>query len=243
MKSSTATAVKKLSSDERRAAIIKAVRRVFAEKGFDGTTTRELALAAGVSEALLFKHFPNKEALYLAMQFACCNEQSADQVERLKALEPSAATLALLVHVFVANLLEPGECDDERAIQGRLMLRSLIDDGEFARLFLQGIPTRLNVWMEACLQAAIAAGDAWDGPVHPNLGCWFTHHLAVMVKTYSLPKTRVLDYGLPRERIVEQIVWFTLRGMGLKEEAIRRFYDPQELALFAAGPSSAGGAT
>jgi len=53
----------KLSSEERRADIVKAVRRVFAEKGFDGTTTRELAYAAGVSEALLFKHFPHKEAL------------------------------------------------------------------------------------------------------------------------------------------------------------------------------------
>ena len=36
----------RLNSEERRAAIIKAVRRVFAEKGFDGTTTRELAEAA-----------------------------------------------------------------------------------------------------------------------------------------------------------------------------------------------------
>ena len=44
----------KLSGEERRAAIIKAVRRLFAEKGFHGTTTRELAEAAGVSEALLF---------------------------------------------------------------------------------------------------------------------------------------------------------------------------------------------
>ena len=90
MKSASATAVKKLSGDERRAAIIKAVRQVFAEKGFDGTTMRELALAAGVSEALLFKHFPNKEALYSAMQLACCNEKDSDQIERLKALEPSA---------------------------------------------------------------------------------------------------------------------------------------------------------
>ena len=39
----------KLSGDERRAAIIKSVRRVFAEKGFHGTTTRALADAAGVS--------------------------------------------------------------------------------------------------------------------------------------------------------------------------------------------------
>jgi len=65
-------AAAKLSSEERRSAIIHAVRRVFAEKGFHGTTTRELALAAGVSEALLFKHFPNKEALFSAMLMACC---------------------------------------------------------------------------------------------------------------------------------------------------------------------------
>ena len=68
MTPSNLKSIKKLSGNERRAAIVKAVREVFAEKGFDGTTTRELAAAAGVSEALLFKHFPNKEALYSAMQ-------------------------------------------------------------------------------------------------------------------------------------------------------------------------------
>src|SRR2546429_9828476 len=87
----------KMSSEERRTAIIRAVRQVFAEKGFDGTTTRELADAAGVSEALLFKHFPNKEALFTAMQQSCCNEQDHGRFERRKALDPSASTTALLV--------------------------------------------------------------------------------------------------------------------------------------------------
>src|SRR5579862_6577663 len=91
----------KLSCEERRTAILHAVRRVFAEKGFDGTTTRELADAAGVSEALLFKHFPNKEALFAAMQLACCKEEDLGTIERLNALEPSASTLVLLVHFLV----------------------------------------------------------------------------------------------------------------------------------------------
>ena len=69
----------KLSSEERKAAILRAVRRVFAEKGFDGTTTRALADAAGVSEALLFKHFPNKEALFSAMKLSL-NHQDLGQV-------------------------------------------------------------------------------------------------------------------------------------------------------------------
>src|SRR6266851_2438360 len=92
----------KMSSEERRAAIIKAVRQVFAEKGFHGTTTRALADAAGVSEALLFKHFPNKEALFSAMQL-CCIAQDHDKFERLFALEPSASTLVVMVHFVVSR--------------------------------------------------------------------------------------------------------------------------------------------
>ncbi|MCE9584993.1 MAG: TetR/AcrR family transcriptional regulator; helix-turn-helix transcriptional regulator [Planctomycetes bacterium] len=38
--------------------------RCFARRGFAGTTTRMLARAAGVSEALVFRHFPDKRSLY-----------------------------------------------------------------------------------------------------------------------------------------------------------------------------------
>ena len=127
----------KLSAEERRAAIIKAVQRVFAENGFHGTTTRALAEAAGVSEALLFKHFPNKEALFAAMQQACCSEQHMVAVERLKTLEPSASTLVLMVHFLVAKLVGGAEDDPDRAVQNRLMLRSLAEDGEFARILFR----------------------------------------------------------------------------------------------------------
>src|SRR5438270_2202347 len=112
----------RLSSGERRAAIIRAVRRVFAEKGFVGATTRELADAAGVSEALLFKHFPNKEALFSAMQLSCCSEQDQGRIERLKALEPSASTLVLMVHFLINRLV--GECPsrgEQQTVQNRLM--------------------------------------------------------------------------------------------------------------------------
>src|SRR5262245_64296083 len=97
----------KLSSQERRAAIIQAVRQVFAERGFDGTTTRALADAAGVSEALLFKHFPNKEALFEAMMLSCCTEQEIARFERLKALEPSTSTLVLVVHFLLSKVIGP----------------------------------------------------------------------------------------------------------------------------------------
>lgn len=225
-------ATERLSAEERRAAIIKAVRRTFAEKGFHGTTTRELAAAAGVSEALLFKHFPTKEALYAAMQMACCGQQNNPQVERLRSLEPSASTLVLMVHFLVSRIL--GGCaraDEEQAVQNRLMLRSLAEDGEFARLLLRKLAEGWVPKVEQCLKAAAAAGEVVDGHVHPALGAWFAHHLAATLTAYLLPETPAVDYPVPRDKLVEQVVWFSLRGMGLKEEAIRRYYNPKALAL------------
>jgi len=55
------------SGQERQAGLIAAAASLFAAKGFNGTTTREIAKAAGVSEALVFKHFPTKRALYAAI--------------------------------------------------------------------------------------------------------------------------------------------------------------------------------
>jgi AcrR family transcriptional regulator len=222
----------KLSYEERRAAIIQAVRNVFADKGFHGTTTRELAEAAGVSEALLFKHFPNKEALYSAMLFSCKSEKDCRMFERVKALEPSASTLVLMVHSLVSHMLGERSADDpERTTQSRLMLQSLMEDGEFARFFLQQVSSHWVGKVEECIKVAIAAGDVINGSVLANLRGWFTHHVVAMIMLNLLPTKPVVDYGVSREKLVEQVVWFTLRGMGLKEETIHRYYNPMALAL------------
>ncbi len=223
----------KLSGEERRAAIIKAVRRVFAEKGFDGTTTRELADEAGVSEALLFKHFPTKEALFTAMQESCCNEQDMTLFQELTALEPSASTLVLLVHFLVSRIVTGCAMrGEDQTIPTRLMLRSLAADGDFARSWLAHLADAWIPKVEECIEAAVEAGEAVSGPVLPKLRGWFTHHLAAMLTICLLPEAPAVDYGVPRAKLAEQAVWFALRGMGLKEDAIRRYYNPKALALF-----------
>lgn len=54
-----------LTEDATRTRIIKAAQRLFARQGFDGTTTRDLATAAGVAEGTLFRHFANKKAILI----------------------------------------------------------------------------------------------------------------------------------------------------------------------------------
>ncbi len=116
--------VNKLTGDERRAAIVTVFRQIFAEKGFDGATTGELTVEAGMSEALLFKHFPNKEALYSAMPLSCCHERDGDETERMEALEPSASTLVLLVQFIVSRILVEPQHDPDKAIHARLTHQS-----------------------------------------------------------------------------------------------------------------------
>ena len=48
---------------ETRTRILNAAQRLFARKGYDGTTTRDLAHAAGVAEGTLFRHFSSKKSI------------------------------------------------------------------------------------------------------------------------------------------------------------------------------------
>src|SRR3979490_3643061 len=93
----------RLDCESRKCQILAAVRKIFSRKGLAGTTTRELAKEAGVSEALLYKHYPSKEALYQAMLTSCGSEFDTE-LERIKALEPSSSTLVHLVHFQVSRM-------------------------------------------------------------------------------------------------------------------------------------------
>jgi AcrR family transcriptional regulator len=218
----------KMSGEQRRADILKTVRRVFVEKGFHATTTRELADAAGVSEALIFKHFPNKEALYLAIQMSCFKEEGLKVVERLESLEPSTASLVFLVHDLISHVLG-GQSDEDERLFFRLILRSLMDEGEFTRLAIQGGPAHFVRKVKACVEAAESAGDIVAEPVKAKLGAWFVHQLVSGIMLHSLPAEPVIDYEVSREELVNQATWFCLRGIGLKEEAIQRCWGAKDV--------------
>ena len=62
----------RLSARDRRRQILDVASGIFARKGYQGATTREIAEEAGVNEALLFRHFPSKESLYWTMLEELC---------------------------------------------------------------------------------------------------------------------------------------------------------------------------
>jgi AcrR family transcriptional regulator len=218
----------RLSSRERRRAIVAAVQGSFAEKGFDGTTTRELAVAAGVSEALLYKHFPSKESLYAAMLEACADGPMVAEFTRALTLPPSTSTLVVLVHLLTSHFLL-GE-DLQKTTMHRLALRSLLEDADFVRLGAKQFGASWVRKVQACMKAAAKAGDLKATPARRDPRPWFVHHLAFSLMLHLQPKVPAIDYGIPRSALVVQAVWFLLRGIGLEEAAIRRHYHPETLA-------------
>ena len=61
---STARAARRMTGKQRRAQLVDVGRRLFAEKGLDGTSVEEIAAKAGVSKPVVYEHFGGKEGLY-----------------------------------------------------------------------------------------------------------------------------------------------------------------------------------
>lgn len=101
----------RLSADERRAQIIEAARRLFARSGFDATTTRQIAEEAAISDALIYRHFADKQAILRAVIDAgIARFASMAGPEQSRGDVPLAQRLGGLGGAFLAAL------DDEREL-------------------------------------------------------------------------------------------------------------------------------
>jgi AcrR family transcriptional regulator len=78
---------KRLPTEQRRALIVEAAGRLFGEQGYDATRLDDIAAAAGVTKPILYRHFDDKQALYLALL-----ERHRDDLGRFAAAVPAEGT-------------------------------------------------------------------------------------------------------------------------------------------------------
>ncbi len=99
----------RLSATDRRQQILEVAFGLFARKGYQGATTREIADEAGVNEALLFRHFPSKENLYWTMIEELCNARG--KRHRVKKILELGGTDAEVFEAVACELLQRTEHD------------------------------------------------------------------------------------------------------------------------------------
>ena len=221
-----------MNADDRREAIVLAALPLFAEFGMNAVKTKMIAQVAGVSEALLYKHFEDKEAIYRAIQDHCV-DHATETVQALNSLPDNTATLVFCTYALVWKIQKgPKELRERHSQVRRLMTRSLLGEGTFATQFLNATS---NLWVEKfrkCIGASIESGDLALDCQDSELGIWFAHHISVTVALFRLPESSILQYPVDSSSLIEKTARFCLRGLGLKQESIDQYLDSKEIEEF-----------
>lgn len=225
---------RRLSAVQRKEAIARAVLPVVARKGFDGVTTRELAAVSGVSEALIFRHYPTKEQL-CAEIYAYCSHSFELDYRRIVQLPPATASLVRLVYFLVRGIVikRPDHADASM----RLLYRSLLEDGLYAGRVFGGRQLGLmRRQFTACLAAARSAGDAATVGTAVKDLFWFCHHTASLVCLVRLAERPAVSYQARADGLVADLTQFVLRGIGLNEAVLAREATPARFKAFLRSP-------
>lgn len=197
-------AAKRLSSKERSAQIASIAAKLFAKKGFDGVTTREIAKKAGVNEAILYRHFPTKDALYTEI----INQKINVKVEEFDLVALKAGDDAEVFRSVARYFLRQVEKDNTFL---RLMLYSALEDHALASVFLR---ERTNVLFDFILEyikRRVAEGAFRN--IKPAIalrsffGMFF--HFILVHELFTIPK----HFDVTEEEAVEFYVDIFLNGI------------------------------
>jgi TetR/AcrR family transcriptional regulator len=121
----------RMSATDRRAQLIDVAIDLFAKKGFGGTTTREIAAAAGVTEAIIFRHFATKQDLYKAILDTKCGAGQGEtwfsELRRLMERNDDEGVFRALLTAIIQFKREDPRFE-------RLMLHAVLEGNELAMM-------------------------------------------------------------------------------------------------------------
>lgn len=132
----------RMSAAQRKEQIVKVATSLFAANGFSGTTTRQIAEAAGISEAVIYRHFSNKDALYDAIINARCLDTHGNSrlLGKLKGKEGKAFFKEIAIFLITEN-----KRDDSFL---RLLLFSALEGHGLSEKFLNTISVELYEYIQ-----------------------------------------------------------------------------------------------
>jgi TetR/AcrR family transcriptional regulator len=205
----------RLSAGKRREQLLQVAIDLFSRKGFKGTTTREIAASAGVTEAIIFRHFATKEQLYTAI------------IDR-RLNSPEAAK-------WIAGLRAAMDRDDDEAVVRQLINAIILahkTDPKFERLMLYAALEGNGIALQHMRQVTASIIDLYRkyflrrqkrGSLRPCLPEVALTAIVGMAQNYALCKYvhEFKDECLSDEQALEsftRIAMDGLRGSGSKKK-------------------------
>ncbi len=144
-----------MSGEDRRRQLIEIAIDLFSQRGFGGTTTREIACAAGVTEAIIFRHFATKQDLYEAIldhtRSATGHEKWQDEVQASMDRDDDES----LFRLIVSRILEIHRTEPRFE---RLMLHASLEGHELAVMHRNQIMASIGARFRAYVERRQRAG-------------------------------------------------------------------------------------
>jgi len=211
----------RMKAGERRAVILESARRIFSRQGYEAARTQDIARGAGVSEALMYQHFPSKQTLYRAVLRQTIREQD-ESYSMLGLQELNGRGLVVNMRSYFMLVASDGH---EQFKEGfRLLLASLTGDGSFAALVYRRSRRIMGERIRVALEKARADGDVVGIAIDDRNTSMFIEHVGTMLNAIQALGPQASPYEGDRDRIVRDAVWFCCRGIGFTDEALERHY-------------------
>ncbi|QGP80518.1 TetR/AcrR family transcriptional regulator [Sphingobium sp. CAP-1] len=210
----------RLSGADRRNSIIAAAKAVFARYGLEGARTQQIAQAAGVSEALIFRHFATKTHIYRAV----LREVIADQNATFSAIgEAEASTEGLLkiIGSLVDHAMNGATASNVEGM--RMVVGSLAGDGGYARLIYRRALRLSLPALERALAAARAEGAIAGAAISPVNAVAFLEHVGTMMLMARCHNRIAIPYDADDSIVRRDAILFCARGLGVTENRIQMF--------------------
>ena len=209
----------RISSSDRRAAILLAARRVFAERGYEGAKTQHIAAAAGVSDTLVFKHFGSKRGLYREVLASLVRQQDAS-FEKTTLPEASTQSLLEAIWKYLDTCIHSSKRDAEGT---RILIANLAADGAYARFVFKRANRLLDRPMHRVLAAAKASGDLAASSVDPINASLYIAHVGAIISVSRASASPTIPYRGDDAALLRDTFRFCVRGLGVTDDAVQRF--------------------
>jgi AcrR family transcriptional regulator len=199
--------------DETQQRLLRAAVQVFADKGYEGGTVRDICRLAGVNLAAVNYHFRDKERLYIeAVKSVCSRQGDAHPLPEWPAGTPPAVKLRDFIHTFVRRMLD----DAVSPWQRQLFLRELAHPTAACEEVV-----RDRIRPEAQVLAGILGELLPDVPeikrrltAFSIIGQCVFYRVATPIVKLLVGEDEYRSYD--PELLADHIVQFTLAGLGLK---------------------------
>lgn len=193
--------------------LIEAATRIFAEKGYDDATLREICAAAGANNAAINYHFSDKRGLYIeTIKQACCGQSLCNELDAY-ADAPAKERLYAFIHGFLERVFDK----TKTSIHTHLVMREMAHPSDATEELVRSMIRPDFEYLMQVLDELVPEGMSERQKhltIFSIIGQCVHYRIAMPVVSILVPKKELKTYD--PDLLANHICKFTLTALGIE---------------------------